>query len=94
MAREKLDTMTVVTRVAEMPGWAAEGNTIQKTFKFADHITAMGFVNRVAICAEVLDHHPDMRIVYSTVNIVLSTHDAGGVTEKDFELAKKIEQYS
>ena len=44
--------------------------------------------------SEVLDHHPDMRIVYSTVNIVLSTHDAGGVTEKDFELAKKIEQYS
>jgi 4a-hydroxytetrahydrobiopterin dehydratase len=94
MAREKLDTMTVVTRAAEFPGWSAEGDTIRKTFKFPDHITAMGFVNRVAMCAEVLDHHPDLRIVYGTVDIVLSTHDAGGVTDMDFKLAAKIEQYS
>jgi 4a-hydroxytetrahydrobiopterin dehydratase len=54
----------------------------------------MGFVTRVAMAAEVLDHHPDLRIVYNTVDIVLSSHDAGGVTDRDFALAKKIDEYA
>ena len=53
----------------------------------------MGFVTRVALAAEVADHHPDLRIVSSTVDIKLSTHDAGGVTEKDMQLAGQIEGF-
>lgn len=76
-------------------GWQYDGErAIHKTFKFADHVVAMGFVTRVAIVAEVLEHHPELKIVYSTVEIALSTHDAGGVTENDFALARKIEHYA
>ena len=73
-----------------------QGDTtsLRKSYTFADHITAMGFVNRVALCAEAMDHHPDLRIVYNKVDIILSTHDAGGVTANDLELAHKIEKYA
>ena len=54
----------------------------------------MGFVNRVAMAAEVMNHHPELSIVYSTVDIRLSTHDAGGVTQLDIDLAGKIEHYA
>jgi 4a-hydroxytetrahydrobiopterin dehydratase len=91
----KLAADEVARRAAVLPGWSADADrAIRKTFQFADHIAAMGFVTKVAICAEVLDHHPDLRIVYRTVDVALNTHDAGGVTEKDFALAQKIEQYA
>jgi 4a-hydroxytetrahydrobiopterin dehydratase len=94
-ARTKMTAAQVTEAAGGLPGWAADGDAaIKKTFKFKDHITAMGFVNRVAMCAEVMDHHPDLRIVYSTVDITLNTHDAGGVTEMDVALAKKIEEYA
>ncbi|MGH2609620.1 MAG: 4a-hydroxytetrahydrobiopterin dehydratase [Tepidiformaceae bacterium] len=75
-----------------LPGWSAEGDALTRTFKFKDHIEAMGFVTRVAMAAEVMDHHPDLRIVYSTVEIRLNSHDAGGVTERDVKLAGKISE--
>lgn len=73
-----------------LPGWAQEGESIVRTFKFPDHITAFGFVTRVAMAAEVMDHHPDLRIVYNTVDIRLNSHDAGGVTTSDVKLAERI----
>lgn len=76
--------------VASLDGWTAEGNALARTFTFPDHIAAMGFVVRVAMAAEAMDHHPDLRIVYSKVEIRLSSHDAGGVTERDVRLAQKI----
>jgi 4a-hydroxytetrahydrobiopterin dehydratase len=77
--------------IGELPGWqVAGGESISRSFKFKDHIEAMGFVTRVAMIAETMDHHPDLRIVYNTVDIRLSTHDAGGVTEKDVQLAGRI----
>ena len=91
---ELLTPVQVEEALASLPGWKASGNSaISKTFTLRDHIMAMGFVTRVAMAAEVMDHHPDLRIVYSRVEITLSTHDAGGVTARDIELATKIEQY-
>ena len=95
MARpNKLEEANIIERLDALPGWGGDVTALKKTFKFADHITAMGFVTKVAICAEVLDHHPDLHIVYNTVDITLNTHDAGGVTELDFKLADKIEKYA
>jgi 4a-hydroxytetrahydrobiopterin dehydratase len=80
--------------LANLNGWEADKNvSITKTFKFDDHIEAMGFVNRVAMSAEKMDHHPDLRIVYNTVTLTLSSHDAGGVTTRDIELAEAAERY-
>jgi 4a-hydroxytetrahydrobiopterin dehydratase len=87
-----LSATEITQRLAVLPGWSADGEAaIRRAFKFADHITAIGFVVRVAMAAEVMDHHPDLRIVYNNVEIVLSTHSAGGLTENDFALATKID---
>ena len=76
--------------LAQLPGWsAAEGrDAITKTFKFADFNAAFGWMTRIALAAEKLDHHPEWFNVYSRVEVLLATHDAGGVTELDVTLAK------
>jgi 4a-hydroxytetrahydrobiopterin dehydratase len=76
--------------LGSLPGWsAAEGrDAIVKTFKFADFSAAFGWMTRVALAAEKLDHHPEWLNVYSRVEVLLATHDAGGVTELDVTLAK------
>ena len=84
----------VSRQATELDGWKADGNrSLTRELKFKDHVEAMGFVVRVAMAAEVLDHHPDLRIVYNQVSLVLSTHDAGGVTSKDFDLATRINSF-
>ncbi len=90
-----LTSSQVVAALTGLPGWtSATGKALQRTFKFPDHIIAMGFVTRVAMAAEAMDHHPELTIVYNTVNITLSSHDAGGVTDRDLRLAEKISHYS
>ncbi len=85
----------VAAALGRVPGWAADGNRLlRREFRFPDHVVAMGFVNRVALVAEAMDHHPDLRISYATVTIELSSHDAGGVTERDFRLAERINHYA
>jgi len=76
--------------LAGLKGWAETPgrDAISKSYKFADFNTAFGFMARVALKAEQMDHHPEWFNVYSKVDVVLSTHDAGGVTDKDVELAK------
>ncbi len=92
---ERLSPDQVAAALTSLEGWAPDGDDgIRKTFKLDDHITAMGFVNRVAMAAEVMNHHPELSIVYSTVEIRLSTHDAGGVTQLDTDLAGRIEHYA
>lgn len=72
--------------------WKEENSQLVKTFEFDDFINAFGFMTRVAIVAEKLNHHPEWKNVYNKVEIRLSTHDAGDViTEKDLELADKID---
>jgi 4a-hydroxytetrahydrobiopterin dehydratase len=88
---EKYGPEQLAMAAGELPGWqVTDGNALSRGIRFKDHIEAMGFVVRVAMVAETMDHHPELRIVYNTVDIRLSTHDAGGVTEKDVRLAGRI----
>jgi 4a-hydroxytetrahydrobiopterin dehydratase len=75
-----------------IPGWTEVqgGDAIGKTFVFKDFNEAFGFMTRAALVAEKIDHHPEWRNVYKTVEVVLATHDAGGVTKLDIELAKAM----
>jgi 4a-hydroxytetrahydrobiopterin dehydratase len=73
--------------------WVIQENSIKKTFTFKDFIEAFAFLSKVAIISEKQNHHPDWSGVYNKVVIQLSTHDAGGVTEKDILFAKTIEKF-
>lgn len=75
-----------------LSGWCevTGRDAIQKTFKFSDFNEAFGFMARVALVAERMDHHPEWRNVWNTVEVVLSTHDAGGLTQKDLDLAARM----
>ena len=77
-------------RLEGLPGWERHGKEIRRTWAFADFEGSMAFVNGVAELAEAADHHPDIDIRYSKVTLVLSTHDAGGLTARDFALAEAI----
>jgi 4a-hydroxytetrahydrobiopterin dehydratase len=80
--------------LAQLKGWSAvkDRDAIQKSYKFADFNTAFGFMTRVALKADGMDHHPEWFNVYSKVDVTLSTHDSGGVTDKDVELAKFMDE--
>ena len=84
-----LSDAEVAERLSRLPGWERQGDEIRRTFAFADFVEAMAFVNRVADLAEGLNHHPDIDIRYSKVTLALTTHDAGGLTALDFDLAEK-----
>lgn len=88
-----MDRAEIDARLAELPGWslAADGQSIATSLKFRDFRSAFGFMTQVALLAEKLDHHPEWTNVYNRLEIRLSTHDAGGLTEKDFVLAEAIE---
>ena len=81
--------------LAGLAGWSdvAGRDAIARTFTFRDFSEAFGFMTRVALVAEKHDHHPEWRNVYRAVEVVLSTHDAGGVTEKDIALAKAMNAF-
>jgi 4a-hydroxytetrahydrobiopterin dehydratase len=79
------------TELKTIKGWKAIGNKITKSYRKKDFVRAMGFVNSVALLAEKANHHPDIDIRWNTVTLTLSTHSEGGLTEKDFTLAKEIE---
>jgi 4a-hydroxytetrahydrobiopterin dehydratase len=87
----KLDEQAIKEKLAGLSGWSRAGDAIRKDYKFADFAEAMGFVTRVALRAERMDHHPDILISYSRVTLTLSSHDAGGLTDRDFRLAEKID---
>lgn len=89
----KLSATKVTEGLANLKGWKPSGeNAISKHFTFTDHVAALGFVVKVATSAEVLNHHPEVNWVYNQVDITLSSHDVGGVTKRDFELAAKIDE--
>ena len=87
----KLSASAVSRRLAALKGWRQVGDAIQKRYTFANFKEAMFFVNTVAGLAEKAGHHPDITVNYNRVTLGLSTHDAGGLTGKDFDLAKRIE---
>ena len=88
----KLTEPEIVERMKALPGWTRDGSAIRKSFSFARFADGIRFVDRVAVAADALDHHPDIDVRYTTITMVLSTHSAGGLTRKDFELAERIEQ--
>jgi len=85
-----LDQTEITAKLAELEGWTLEGKTIKSVRKFKDFIEAIKFVNQLVEPAEAAGHHPDLEISYNKVTIYLSTHDAGGLTDQDFALAKII----
>ena len=87
----KLSTLAIKRHVARLKGWNQVGHAIKRQYAFADFKDAMFFVNTVAGLAEKAGHHPDITINYNRVTLSLSTHDAGGLTRKDFDLAMRIE---
>jgi len=90
----KLNVLSIKRHLAGLNGWKHVGSVIQKQYTFADFKEAMFFVNTVAGLAEKAGHHPDITVNYNRVTLSLSTHDAGGLTGKDFEVAKQIEAAS
>lgn len=87
-----LDINQATEALGLLDGWQLEkgGLAITRRFVFADFSAAFGFMTRVALAAEKMDHHPEWSNVYNRVEIRLTTHDAGGLTDRDFELAKKM----
>ena len=88
---EKLSTAEIQNRLKALNGWEWTNNAIKKQYVFESFMPAIRFVNRVAALAEAVDHHPDITINYRKVTMGLSTHSAGGLTQKDFALAEKID---
>ena len=80
----------ILERLEELPGWELGDDVLYRQFSFDDFVAAFGFMTRVALLAERANHHPEWRNVYNRVEIALTTHDAGGITEKDFALAREI----
>ena len=87
----KLSDEDVRARLSEVVGWEVADGMLKKSFTFADFIQSMQFVNRLAEAAEAAQHHPDIDIRYDKVHIALSTHDSGGISEKDFALAQEAD---
>ena len=83
-----LTTKEIKLHLKAVPAWSKRGSTILRTFKFAGFLHSIAFVNRTAKLAQKLNHHPDIDIRFNKVTLTLTTHDAGGLTEKDFALAR------
>jgi len=93
---EKLDAAARQAALARLDGWCAvDGrDAISKTFTFKSFNAAWGFMSRIALVAEKMDHHPEWCNVYGRVEITLTTHDCGGVSQRDIDLAQIIESYA
>ena len=91
--RTPLNPAEVRERLAARPGWrlSSDGKAIERQFKFPDFRAAFAFMTRVALTAERADHHPEWTNVYNRVDMRLTTHDAGGLTERDFALAAEAD---
>jgi 4a-hydroxytetrahydrobiopterin dehydratase len=92
MLMEKLTASQIKTSLSSVPDWKKKGAAITRTYQFKDFPAAIKFVNAVGKPAEKAWHHPDIDIRWNKVTLTLSTHDAGGLTEKDFSLAKQFDR--
>jgi len=90
---EKLAQEHIEEKLAKLPEWSGIGDAMQRTFSFESFPDAMAFVERVAALAEEFQHHPDILIRYNKVTLTLSTHDAGGLTDKDFAFAREVDGF-
>ncbi|MCY7377331.1 MAG: 4a-hydroxytetrahydrobiopterin dehydratase [Pyrinomonadaceae bacterium] len=92
MARKKLSAEEIAERIGELKSWATENDNLKKRFAFANFAEALEFVNKVGAIAEKRDHHPDIAFGWGYAEFAITTHDAGGLTHNDFDLAKEIEK--
>jgi 4a-hydroxytetrahydrobiopterin dehydratase len=88
---EKLSRVEIEKKLADLNGWSVDDGKLKRVFKFADFVRAFGFMTSAAIEAEKLNHHPEWSNVYNKVTVYLVTHEAKGITELDFKLAKKMD---
>ena len=88
---DKLTEQEIADRLADRPAWEVVDGKLHRELRFDDFVTAFGFMASVAIVAEKMNHHPEWANVYNRVTVDLSTHDAGGITALDFELAERID---
>jgi len=88
---KKLTQAEIAAALVKLPGWKVVKAKLHREYKFPDFIHAFGFMATCATAIQAMDHHPEWFNVYGTVKIDLSTHDAGGITQKDIELAKLLE---
>lgn len=92
MARQKLTAQEIAAELPSLAGWSYKEGKLHRLFTCRDFVHAWGFMSSVALVAESMNHHPDWSNVWNRVTIDLMTHDSGGVTRNDLELAKKISQ--
>jgi 4a-hydroxytetrahydrobiopterin dehydratase len=92
MGVTKLSEHEVAEELKKLAGWSKANGNLHRVFEFKDFTQAFGFMTRVALAAEKMDHHPDWSNSWNKVTVDLSTHSAGGITKNDFELAGKIQQ--
>jgi 4a-hydroxytetrahydrobiopterin dehydratase len=93
MLKEKMSDQEITAAIAQLPEWKLVNGKLKREFKFNDFIGAFAFMTKVAIVAEKMDHHPEFFNVYNRVVIDLATHDVGGISTLDVELAKKINAF-
>jgi 4a-hydroxytetrahydrobiopterin dehydratase len=91
---ELLDDEAIESRLADLEGWERDGDAIAKTFELADFVGSVQFIDKLVEPAEEMGHHPDLSISWNKVRVTITTHSAGGLTENDFELAKRIDALS
>lgn len=94
MSRKPMTILDPKDVAAQLSGWTGGDDFITRVFKFDDFASAFGFMTQIAIHAQAMDHHPEWYNVYNRVDVTLTTHDAGGVTEKDVTLAKLMNKAS
>ncbi|MCI3279780.1 4a-hydroxytetrahydrobiopterin dehydratase [Synechococcus sp. PCC 6717] len=87
---ERLSTAEIEAQLAALPGWSLVGDRLEQTFRFQDFLGSIAFVNRLVEPSEQAGHHPDICISWNRVTVSLTTHDAGGITQRDLDLAKVI----
>jgi 4a-hydroxytetrahydrobiopterin dehydratase len=92
MASTPLSTDALNAALGELPGWSIESGKLHRQFRFNSFVEAFGFMSSVALVAESMGHHPEWFNVYNRVTVDLTTHDAGGITDKDVALAKKMNE--
>ena len=87
-----LHSKEIKLHLQAVPDWSKRAQTILRTFKFEGFLKGIDFVNRIAAKAQKMNHHPDIDVRFDQVTLTLSTHDEGGITEKDFSLAKQFDE--
>lgn len=90
----KLSEAEITEHLAKLPGWTRSGESLSKTYEFKDFSHALGFVNQVGETADSVHHHPDIAIRYNKVTLMLTTHDVGGLTRNDVDLAAASDDFA